>query len=59
MRVTWDKVEGATSYYVYRKSVDESDYKFLFKTSALEVTDKEVKYNNYVKYTYKVVASAK
>ena len=53
MKLRWDKVEGATSYYVYR------DNKFLFRTSALEATDKEVKDKNGVKFTYKVVASAK
>ena len=53
IKVSWNKVDGATSYFVYR------DDKFLFRTSALEVTDKEVKYNTGTKYTYRVIASTK
>ena len=53
IKVSWEKVTGATSYYVYR------DNKQIFKTSALAVTDKEVKYNSGTKYVYKVVATAK
>ena len=53
IKVSWEKVEGATSYYVYR------DDKYLFRTSALAVTDKEVKYNLGEKYVYKVVATTK
>ncbi len=53
MKVSWEKVSGATSYYVYR------DDKYLFKTSALVVTDKEVKYKGGTKFTYKVVATNK
>ena len=48
-----DEEEGATSYYVYR------DSKLLFRTSALEVTDKEIKYDTGTKFTYRVIASAK
>ena len=53
IKVGWDKVPGATSYYVYRGD------RFLFRTSALAVTDKEVKYNGGTKYVYKVLATAK
>ena len=53
IKVSWVKVEGATSYYVYR------DDKLLFRTSALEVTDKEIKYDTGTKFTYRVIASAK
>ena len=53
IKVGWEKVAGATSYYVYR------DNKQIFKTSALAVTDKEVKYNSGTKYVYKVVATTK
>lgn len=53
IKVSWNKVEGATSYYVYRND------KYLFKTSALVVTDKEVKYNSGEKFVYKVKATAK
>ena len=53
IKVSWEKVLGATSYYVFRDDV------LLFKTSALAVTDKEVKYNGGTKYVYKVLATAK
>ena len=53
IKVSWEKVPGATSYLVYRGS------KQIFKTSALAVTDKEVKYNSGSKYVYKVVATTK
>ena len=53
IKVSWAKVEGATSYYVYRND------RFLFRTSALEVTDKEVKYDTGTRFTYRVIASAK
>ena len=46
-------MEGATSYYVYRGN------KFLFRTSELEGTDKEVKVPSGVKYTYRVIAAAR
>lgn len=53
IKVSWEKVPGATSYYVFRDDI------VLFKTSALAVTDKEVKYNGGTKYVYKVLATAK
>ena len=53
IKVSWNTVEGATSYFVYR------DNKQIFKTSALAVTDKDVKYNSGTKYVYKVVATTK
>ena len=53
IKVSWEKVEGATSYYVYRDGI------YLFKTSALVVTDKDVKYDTGTKYVYKVIATAK
>ena len=51
MKVSWTKVRGATSYKVYRNG------KHIFTTSALEVTDKEVKYKGGTKYVYKVIAT--
>ena len=53
MKVSWTVVNGATRYKVYR------DGKYIFTTSALEVTDKEVKYKGGTKYVYKVVATEK
>ena len=51
--MSWTKVNGATRYKVYR------DGKYIFTTSALEVTDKEVRYKGGIKYVYKVVATEK
>ena len=53
MKVSWEKVSGATRYKVYRYS------QLIFTTSALSVTDKDVKYQSGIKYTYTVVASDK
>ena len=53
MKVSWVKVSGATRYDVYRND------RYLFTTSALAVTDKDVKYSGGKKYTYKVVAYAR
>ena len=53
MKVSWEKVSGATRYKVYR------DGKLIFTTSALVVTDKEVKYKGGTKFVYKVVATEK
>ena len=51
IKVSWEKVDGAKCYKVYRGS------KFLFATSRLYGTDTAVKSDNGTKYTYKVVAS--
>ena len=53
MKVNWERVSGATRYKVYR------DGKLIFTTSALVVTDKEVKYKGGTKFVYKVVATEK
>ena len=59
IKVTWVKVPDATSYYIYRDNLDGKGYKFLFRTSALEVTDKEVRYELGKKFRYKVLATSK
>ena len=53
MKVSWVEVSGATRYKVYR------DGKLIFTTSALVVTDKDVKYKGGTKFVYKVVATEK
>lgn len=53
IKISWEKVEGATSYYVYR------DDKLLFRESRLERLDREVKYECGKKYTYRVIATTK
>ncbi|MCC8138304.1 MAG: Ig-like domain-containing protein, partial [Clostridiales bacterium] len=56
--IKWNKVTGATGYYVYRKTSSGS-YK-LIKTitgnSTVSYTDTAVKSKNCVSYTYKVIA---
>ena len=59
IKVTWLKVPDATSYFIYRDDLDGKGYKFLFRTSALEVTDKEVRYELGKKFRYKVLATSK
>ena len=59
IKVTWLKVPDATSYYIYRDNLDGKGYKFLFRTSALEVTDLEVRYELGKKFRYKVLATSK
>ena len=59
IKVTWLKVPDATSYYIYRDDLDGKGYKFLFRTSALEVTDLEVRYQLGKKFRYKVLATSK
>ena len=59
IKVTWLGVPDATSYYIYRDDLDGKGYKFLFRTSALEVTDLEVRYQLGKKFRYKVLATSK
>ena len=51
IKITWNKVSGASYYKVYRGSA------YLFTTSQLYGTDTGVKSNNGTKFTYKVIAS--
>jgi len=51
IKVSWEKVEGAKYYKVYRGNT------WFATTSKLEATDTGVKANNGIKYTYKVVAT--
>ena len=51
IKITWNKVAGASYYKVYRDST------YLFTTSQLFGTDTDVKSNNGTKFTYKVYAS--
>ena len=59
IKVDWKEVPGARCYKVYRRNTADSDssYEFVFMTTRLYGTDKNVKPDNGTKYTYKVVAS--
>ena len=50
MKITWEKVEGATKYDIYR------DGEYMLSTSNLYCPDKDARYKNLQKFTYKVVA---
>ena len=51
IKITWNKVEGAKYYKIYRGN------QLILTTSRVYATDTAVKYNNGTKYTYKVFAS--
>ena len=51
IKIYWNEVPGARYYKVYRGE------KYLFATSRLYATDTEVKSDNGIRYTYRVVAS--
>ena len=53
MKVSWEKVPGATRYNVYRNG------ELIKTTSVLAITDQQVKYWRGEKFTYKVVALGK
>ncbi len=53
IKLTWKKVKGADSYYVYKKS-SKGKFELVKKTSKLYYTDSNVKKGR--SYTYKVLA---
>lgn len=52
-KLTWNKVDGATKYYIYR-STDGKNYKQLSTTTKTSLTNTGAKKNT--KYYYKVKA---
>lgn len=60
VKITWNKVTGATAYRVYRKGTD--GVRTCLKTldsSTFAYTDTKVKSKNGVSYTYEAVACSK
>ncbi len=51
--VTWDKISGAKSYYVYRKGPGDSSWKRVAIATKNIYTDKDVKNGKTYKYTVK------
>ncbi len=51
--VTWDKISGAKSYYVYRKAPGESSWKRIAVVTKNIYTDSNVKNGKIYKYTVK------
>lgn len=60
IKLEWEEVSDASGYYVYRKtsSTEYSLIKTITSSSSLSYTDTEVKNNDGVTYTYKVVPYA-
>ena len=54
LKISWDKVEGATKYYIYRTDTKGSNLKLIAKTSKLYYKDTNVSKNK--TYYYKVRA---
>lgn len=54
IKLTWNKVKNADTYYVYKKNA-EGKYEQVATTKKLTYTDKKVKKGNY--YYYKVIAA--
>ena len=57
VKLTWDKVAGATGYEIYRYNKSTDTYKKLKTTTETSYTDKELSAGT--KYTYKVVSYKK
>ena len=57
--ISWDEVEGATKYRVYRKTADDSSWVKVVTTSKLNTTDKKWSADEGTTISYVVKASAK
>lgn len=51
--VTWDKIDGAKSYYVYRKGPGDKSWKKVSTVTKNIYTDRDVKNGKYYSYTVK------
>ncbi len=59
VRVSWDKVGGATKYYVYRKAGSATSWKYMGSTKTGAYTDKEVKSGTTYKYCVRAIGKVK
>ncbi len=59
VRISWDKVGGATKYYVYRKAGSAKSWKYMGSTKTGAYTDKEVKSGTTYKYCVRAIGSVK
>ena len=59
VRVSWDKVGGATKYYVYRKAGSAKSWTYMGSTKTGAYTDKEVKSGTTYKYCVRAIGSVK
>ena len=51
VKVTWNKVAGATGYRVYRRAASESSWKYLSAVNTNNFIDSSANSNTYYKYT--------
>lgn len=58
VKVSWDKVGGATSYYVYRKAGSAKSWSKIATTKNASYTDKNVKSGTTYKYCVRAVNSS-
>ncbi|MGN1316568.1 MAG: hypothetical protein ACI4VW_05830 [Acutalibacteraceae bacterium] len=58
VKVSWNKVSGATSYYVYRKAGNATSWSKIATTSGSSYTDKNVKSGTTYKYCIKAINSS-
>lgn len=58
IKVSWNKVSGATSYYVYRKAGNATSWSKIATTSGSSYTDKNVKSGTTYKYCIRALNSS-
>ncbi len=58
VKISWGKVSGATSYYVYRKAGSASSWSKIATTKSTAYTDKNVKSGTTYKYCVRAVNSS-
>lgn len=56
LKISWDKIPGASKYYVYRSASKSGTYKKIASTSKASYTDKKIDQNK--TYYYKVKAAS-
>ena len=59
VKVSWDKVGGATKYYVYRKAGSATSWTNIGTTTSSTFTDKNVKSGTTYKYCVRAIGSVK
>lgn len=59
VRVSWDKVGGATKYYVYRKAGSAKSWTYMGSTTNGAYTDKKVKSGTTYKYCVRAIGKVK
>ena len=55
VKVAWGRVNGATSYRVYRRGAGESSWTYIGASSSTSLVDSSVRANQYYRYTVRAV----